>query len=302
MRSTWILGMISPLALAGLVAARQPPGQAPLDDAERALRRAEQQRRHAEEMATPRPIAALDTVWIEELTWMEVRDALAAGSRTAIVASGGIEQNGPYLVTGKHNVVLRGACEGIARALGDALCAPILKLVPEGDIDPPSGHMVYPGTLSLRQETFEAVLEDTAASLRAHGFEHVIFIGDSGGNQRGMKEVAERLEQRWGEPVVLYVPEFYRYPETIAYMENELGVKQPTNDGLHDDFAITSMMTAIDPETVRFDQRVAAGKTTINGVSILPKEHTVEVGLKILEWRVATTVEAIRKAIEGMRE
>ena len=42
-----------------------------------------------------RPIEALDNVWIEELTMMEVRDALAEGKTTALILTGGIEQNGP---------------------------------------------------------------------------------------------------------------------------------------------------------------------------------------------------------------
>ena len=64
----------------------------------------------------PRPIEAADTVFIEDMTWMEVRDAMRAGKDTVIVATGGIEQNGPYLVAGKHNVVLR------ATKIGRASC------------------------------------------------------------------------------------------------------------------------------------------------------------------------------------
>src|SRR6058998_958256 len=75
---------------------------------------------------TPRPIDAVDTVFIEDLTWMEVRDAMKAGKDTVIVASGGIEQNGPYLVANKHNVVLRATTEAIAHKLGNALVAPII--------------------------------------------------------------------------------------------------------------------------------------------------------------------------------
>lgn len=78
----------------------------------------------------PRPVEALDTVWVEEMTWMEVRDALRAGKTTVIVPTGGVEQNGPYLATGKHNVVLRATCEAIARKLGDALVAPVVAFVP----------------------------------------------------------------------------------------------------------------------------------------------------------------------------
>jgi hypothetical protein len=51
-----------------------------------------------------RPIAAHNSVWIEQLTWMEVRDAIRSGKTTVIVPTGGVEQNGPYPVTGKHNV------------------------------------------------------------------------------------------------------------------------------------------------------------------------------------------------------
>lgn len=266
---------------------------------QRAQRAAERQRQLEEELAAPRPIEALESVWIEELTWMEVRDALAAGKTTAIIPTGGIEQNGPYLATGKHNYVLQGACEGIARELGNALCAPIIKLVPEGGIDEPSGHMQYPGTISLREETFEAVLDDVASSLKAHGFEHIVFIGDSGGNQEGMEAVAARLGERWTDAEAHYIPEFYQYAEVFTWMADELGIVEPTNDGLHDDFVITSIMMVTDPTAVRYDQRVKAGKATINGLSIAPKEEAIATGRKLLQHRVDVTVRAIRAAIDG---
>src|SRR4051794_14775790 len=135
---------------------------------------------------TPRPIDAVDTVFIEDMTWMEVRDALKAGKTTVLVATGGVEQNGPYLVTGKHNVVLRATTEAIARKLGNTLVAPTVPFVPEGDIDPPTEHMKYPGTISLTEETYERLLTDICASLRTHGFHEIVLIGDSGGNQKGM--------------------------------------------------------------------------------------------------------------------
>ncbi|MBV6644784.1 MAG: hypothetical protein KI790_05015, partial [Cyclobacteriaceae bacterium] len=69
----------------------------------------------------PRPIPALEKVFMEDLTWMEVRDAMKSGKTTAIIATGGLEMNGPYLVTGKHNIVCRVLSERLARALGNAL-------------------------------------------------------------------------------------------------------------------------------------------------------------------------------------
>ena len=161
-------------------------------------------------MDAARPIDAVDSVFIEELTWMEVRDAIRGGKKNVIVATGGIEQNGPYLTTGKHNYVLRATTDAIARKLGNALVAPIVPFVPEGDIEPPTSHMRYAGTISLQESTYAALLTDIVASLKQHGFEHIILIGDSGGNQRGMKQVANDLTARWsGKPGVHFIPEFY---------------------------------------------------------------------------------------------
>src|SRR5690606_20559809 len=113
---------------------------------------AERERALQAELAMERPIADIHSVWLEELTWLEVRDRIADGYTTAIIATGGVEQNGPYLATGKHNVILQSLCPAIARKLGNALCAPIVPFVPEGTLDPPSGSMRYPGTLSVRPE------------------------------------------------------------------------------------------------------------------------------------------------------
>ena len=296
----WTLAAAAALILSAPAAAEAQQGRRVMSPEQRAEMQARQAEALLADMRMERPIEALNSVWIEELTWMEVRDALRGGKTTAIISTGGIEQNGPYLATGKHNYVLAGACEGIARKLGDALCAPVLKLVPEGDIDNPSGHMRYPGTISLREETYRAVLDDMASSLRAHGFTNIVFIGDSGGNQSGMAAVAASLNERWrGSARAHFVPEFYRYAEVFEWMESELGITQPTNDGFHDDFVITSIMMAEDPESVRHAQRVAAGKASINGLSIADLEATVETGRKLLGFRVDRTVEAIRAAIGG---
>ena len=245
----------------------------------------------------PRPISTFDSVFIEELTWMEVRDAIDGGKTIALVATGGIEQNGPYLVTGKHNVVLRGVTESIARKMGNMLVAPIIKLVPEGETNPPSGHMRYPGTIGLRQETFKSVLRDVATSLRVHGFKHIIFIGDSGGNQKGMDEIATELSREWsGSPGVHYIPEFYDYPGLASWMEKEHGIHQ-VSEGIHDDFQITSMMFSIDRDSVRYDQRVVKNLDSINGVSLTPVANTYALGKAAIEWRTEKTVEAINRSI-----
>jgi creatinine amidohydrolase/Fe(II)-dependent formamide hydrolase-like protein len=245
----------------------------------------------------PRPIEALDSVWIEELTWMEVRDALKAGKTTVLIPTGGVEQNGPYLATGKHDYILRATAEAIARKLGNTLVAPIVPFVPEGNIEPPSSHMKYPGTISLSEDTFERLLTDICASLQVHGFRHIVLIGDSGGNQKGMKMVADRLNEAWKDrPTrVHFIAEYYDYPGVKRWLEQQ-GIKQ-VDEGIHDDFAITAQMMVVDPATVRMKQRRAAGKFRINGVDLAPAEKTIEWGKKIIDFRADTTIKAIHKAL-----
>ncbi|MFT5326476.1 MAG: creatinine amidohydrolase [Planctomycetaceae bacterium] len=248
---------------------------------------------------SPRPIEAVDTVFIEDMTWMEIRDAMRAGKKTVIIATGGIEQNGPYLVTGKHNVILRGTTEAIARKLGNALVAPIVPFVPEGDIDPPTVHMRYPGTISVTDETFGALLTDICASYRTHGFEHIVLIGDSGGNQAGMKSVAEALNKNWtaAGTRIHFVAEYYDFGSVAKWLV-EQGVEQ-TPEGLHDDFAMTAMMMAVDPESVRTEQRIKADRFRINGVNLAPAEDTIKWGHRLIDFRADATVAALRKSIEN---
>lgn len=246
---------------------------------------------------SPRPIDKVDSVFIEELTWMEIRDAMQAGKTTVIIPTGGVEQNGPYLATGKHNYILRATTEAIARKLDNALVAPIVPFVPEGDIEPASQHMKYPGTISLTEETYHKLLVDICASFRAHGFAHIVLIGDSGGNQDGMKAVAAELNTKWvgGKSRVHFIPEYYDYAGVEKWLAKE-GIKQ-TPEGYHDDFAITAQMMVVDPSTVRMKQRIAAGKFRINGIDLAPAAKTIEWGRKIVDYRAGITVQAIQKEI-----
>jgi creatinine amidohydrolase len=244
------------------------------------------------------PLTPPNTVWMEKMTWMDVRDAIKAGKTTVIISTGGMEPNGPWLATGKHNYILTTNCEEIARKLGNALCAPILKFVPEGRIDPPSGHMTSPGTISLREETYRAVLADVVHSLKQHGFKNIILIGDSGGNQNGQRYVADSLTGIWkGEPVVAHVQEYYDvYSEALEYAKTK-GYGTIKSDGLHDDPVITLNMMINDPTSMRYDERVKAGKATIDGVSIADRAKAMDWAKDIVEFRATRSVEAINKAI-----
>lgn len=246
---------------------------------------------------TPNPLPKADTVWLEEMTWMDVRDAMASGKTTVIIPTGGHEPNGPWLALGKHNYVLTTNCDAIARKMGNALCAPVIKHVPEGGIEPPTGHMTSPGTITLREDTFRALLTDTAESLLAHGFKQVFFIGDSGGNQAGQRAVAEALNTKYaGKALVAHIQEYYDYASVTKFMETK-GLKEGASDNMHDDVIITLNMFIQDPKSVRYDERVKAGKATINGVDVSNRAKNTEWAKQIVEFRTNHTITAINKAI-----
>jgi creatinine amidohydrolase/Fe(II)-dependent formamide hydrolase-like protein len=238
---------------------------------------------------------APDSVFLEELTWTEVRDAIRSGRTTVILPTGGTEQNGPHMALGKHNVRVRALSERIARALGNALVAPVLAYVPEGGIRPPTGHMRFPGTITVPDEVFERTLEWAARSFRLHGFRDVVLLGDHGANQAGQRAVAARLNREWaaGGVRVHAVAEYYRageaeFPQLLrarGYREEELG----RHAGLTD----TALMMAVDPRLVRSDL-ARGGPAAGDGVAGDPRRATAELGRLGVELIVSRTVEAIR--------
>jgi len=245
---------------------------------------------------TPRTLAALDSVFIDELTWLEVRDAVKAGKKTVIIAASGIEQSGPYLAVGKHTYIVRATSEAIARKLGDCLVAPIITLVPEGNFDPPSGMARYPGTVGVQVDTFKREIADVATAMRASGFERIALIGDHGADTDPMKAVAAELTAKWtdGKTKIQYIAEYYDYPGLSKWAADNLGIKED-DEGLHDNYVITAMMMAVDPTTVRTKQRIEKDKFVINTVPLAPAEKTIANGRKIIDHVATITSEAIRR-------
>jgi len=219
-----------------------------------------------------------DTVFLEELTWTEVESAIASGSTTIIVPTAGTEQNGPHMVLGKHKYRINAGSERIARSLGNALVAPAITYVPEGDIDPPSGHMRFAGTISIPQEVFELVLEHTARSLKQHGFTDILLIGDSGPNQGPQESVAEKLSREWSQEGidVFHIGDWYKIGVFDEYL-----ISQGANYeqiGSHAGLRDTSLLLAIAPEHVRTNKMSPGRGPDVDGVSGDPTIATAEYG------------------------
>ena len=247
----------------------------------------------------PRPIDAIDSVWIEELTWMEIRDAVEGGMTTALIMTGGVESNGPHLASGKHNDSNKLMGEAVAREMGNTLVAPLVTLEPGN----PGGDVSIGSTgPKISQATYAALLTDMGDSLRSMGFTEVYFLGDSGGNRRGMQTAADNLTEKYnGSPTEFHhIPEFDNHTQVREYLQETLGIPEEMeynassgSDGIHEELSITSIMSVIDPEAIRFEQRVKAGRASINGISLEPLSKTQELGRKLIEFRTRLTVEAI---------
>ncbi len=242
-----------------------------------------------------------DTVWLDELTWTEVRDKIKSGTTTAIVATAGTEQNGPHMVLGKHKFIIAAAAEQIARELGNALIAPLVTYVPEGNLSPPSGHMRFPGAITLPNEHFMTLLEFAARSLAVHGFTDIVFIGDSGGNQRGMEEVSRLLNTKWTtEPArVHFIGDYYANNGFRQWLE--LQGETADNIGSHAGISDTSQLLAVAPEHIRLNKLAPQGGFDDSGVSGDPTRASVEYGHKGIALKVEAAVKQIN-ALIGSRE
>lgn len=242
-------------------------------------------------------------VHMEDMTWMEIRSRMQAGATTAIIPVGGTEQNGPQLVTGKHNMIVRYTAGEIAKRLGDVLVAPVVAYVPEGRIDPPEGHMQFPGTISISDAAFQALLEDVARSLKQHGFKLICFIGDHGGTQEGQKRVAEKLNAEWRADGirVLHVSDYYAKNGQEKWLSTA-GVKVKKPDA-HAGFSDTSELMAIDGQAVREDLRGVRTESDYNKTGAMgdSTKASVNYGRRLLSLKIEAAMDQIQDVYRKAR-
>jgi creatinine amidohydrolase/Fe(II)-dependent formamide hydrolase-like protein len=243
------------------------------------------------------------TVFLEELTWTELRDRIEAGATTIIVPVGGTEQSGPDIALGKHNSRVKVLAEKIAVALGNTLVAPVIAYVPEGGVAPPTEHMRFPGTITIPDQAFQQVLEYAARSFKLAGFHDIVILGDHGGYQSQLKMVADKLNREWAASRSIRVHallEYYRATET-SYYDALLGRGLSKAEiGTHAGVADTSLMLATEPNLVRVDRlRSDNALNAGNGVYGDPRRSSAELGQLGVDAIVKTTVAAIRRDLNS---
>ncbi len=235
--------------------------------------------------------------YLEELTSTELHQRIMAGATTALVPLGGTEQNGTHMVLGKHNVRVRILAGMIAQQLGKAIVTPVMAYVPEGDITPPTAHMRYTGTLSVSAPVFEGLLDGTVRSLAQHGFRRVIFLGDHGGYQTLIRQIAQRLNQgpmKHTDCRVYALPEYFDAAEKTFAQDLKARGFSTAQIGTHAGLLDTSLTLALDPTLVRPDALAAALPDHPKGVHGYPRQASATLGQIGVQRIVDASVAAIR--------
>lgn len=212
-----------------------------------------------------------------------------------IVPTGGIEQNGPHMIFGKHDYIVRANAERIAKELGNTLVAPVLSYVPEGSYDPPTGHMRFPGTIGVPEPVYAGMIEGIARSLKAGGFKIICIIADHGGSQEPQADVAKRLTAEWASAgvQVIHVDAYYSDAEQVASLLRQGETRERI--GEHASIIDTSELMAVHPEGVDL-RRLASLPFTLQATGIVgdPKTASAERGKKLLDLRIQAAVQQIR--------
>ena len=122
---------------------------------------------------------------LQEMSWLDVQNYLKTNDMV-IIPLGSTEQHGPHLPLGTDSYIGLKVTQMISARTG-VVVAPVLW----------SGYSVYhsgfPGTLSLKPETMEQVLFETAEMLIKYGFRKVMFANFHGGNRIVENNVIHRI-------------------------------------------------------------------------------------------------------------
>lgn len=253
-----------------------------------------------------------DTVLLEELSWPEVQRALDAGTRTVVIVAASIEQHGPALPTMTDTAIGHAVGERVARKLGRALLAPVIR---PGCSD---HHLAFPGSLSISRETLIETIVAYVRSLTPHGFQNFVLFSSHGGNFDALEEAARRLRDEF-TPKNVRIAAYAGRAALVEMMKvmgdaaAALGVSQDV-DALHAELTETSIMMVRHPDLVAKDrlERGLMGRIdmnemfkrglramTPNGIMGDATRSSPEIGAAVLERLSEHLAAWARKALDG---
>lgn len=172
---------------------------------------------------------------LQEMSWTDVRDHLKT-SAMVIIPIGSTEQHGPHLPLGTDSYIATDLAKRISSRTG-VVVAPVVL----------AGYSVYhsgfSGSLSLKPETMEQVLFETAEMLIKHGFRRIMFLNGHGGNAIVQSKVVHRINHNT-EAIAVALGDYARSETEPSkdWFDQHAGVQE------------TSIMLYLEPELVRMDR------------------------------------------------
>jgi creatinine amidohydrolase/Fe(II)-dependent formamide hydrolase-like protein len=250
--------------------------------------------------AAPEHSGGAPSLYIEDLTWPEVKAAIAAGTTTAIIYAGSTEQNGPHMALGKHNFIAHYAAGEIAKKLGNALVYPAMPFAPTGSRELRTGHMRFAGSVSIDTETFQAVMRQVAQSALAAGFKNVFLMGDHGDEQDALRGAAKDLEGEYDKldetAHVYYVGLYYKEKEQMKAYLAEHGIPVDAHAATDD---TSEIMFLDEKKWIRRDKLApsTAKEEPTTGVEGDPTKATPELGKMFIGWKIDDAVNQIHELL-----
>jgi creatinine amidohydrolase len=262
-------------------------------------------------MLAPAPVPAAtgngrQLVEFEKMTWVEVKDALAAGKTTALIYTGGVEQRGPQNANGGHNLMAYATVKAIAEKLGNAIFLPVLPFTPN------NAAAELPGTIGITNDLLAAVLERITEQSITNGFKNVILMGDHGGGQPNVYEaVAKKLDGKYAAQGihVYYCDQVYN-PANDAFERYLAEHGYPLD--LHGGISDTAEMLYLDKDNTWVRRNLLAtavgdpvvdGKPQIgpnsphNGIEGDARRASRELGKKMFDMKVDYAVKQIQSFV-----
>jgi creatinine amidohydrolase len=139
-------------------------------------------------------------VLLDQMSWPEVKDFLAK-STIAFVPVGSTEQHAMHLPVDND----WWTAYEIAKRISDKLAEKHINVVITHPV--PYGvsphHMAFPGTVTLRIETFINLIRDICMSLSKHGFKKIIIINGHGGNDSALLVALQELKEQTNSEIYL---------------------------------------------------------------------------------------------------
>lgn len=260
-------------------------------------------------LSVPAVAFAQKSVYLEELTTQEVAAMVKNSPSVVIIPVGGTEQNGPHMAMGKHNMRVKVLSGRIATQLSTQLAAqkintivaPVVSYVPEGNINPPTEHMKWAGTISISDEAFKSMLLSAARSFKQHGFTDIVILGDSGNYQSLLAQVATAFNKdaKNAPTRMHFIGEYYKVTQSTYIAALKSKGLNDIEIGTHAGSADTSLLMAIDPAMVKPDKFAEAAKNgRAGGTMGDPRAASAELGQIGTDAMVKMTVLAIQKAIQ----